>query len=200
MNVSILLPYGIFTESNLQYKKYLDDILIHLNQNKSDVLLLCGGITEHNLSEAQSVENYLKDKVTTKKILKEEKSYTTAGNLYFAKALLEEENIDPTSVTVYCDSIRAPKVFYTTLELFADYLTEEERLSALMTGLTKNDGNTLNRLSYRKDTIAIEGIPLGRSLEEVAKQIGSSIIETGYLKYPSLHERIIEYRKKLLNL
>jgi hypothetical protein len=200
MHVTIILPYGIFEELNTQYKNYIDEAVTKTLQNKPDILLLCGGIKKDGLTEAQSLQNYIQNKFIGTKILKEEKSYTTAGNLEYAKEELEKENIPLNALTIYCDSIRAPKIFLATLELWAQELSEEQRYLELFNTLEPYHGEITKNVTLRYKNLTIEGIDLHRTYEELGYQIGASLIESMFLKYPKIHQTFVNYRKKKWNL
>ena len=109
---AVLLGYGLFDQSN-NYKRYLDNFASFVNKKNIEVAVLSGGHTNPRRpseSEASTISKYLENKVkqnTT--ILLEERALTTAQNIEFTRPLLK---LTSSSVTVFCDNIRTPKVMW----------------------------------------------------------------------------------------
>ena len=82
---AVLLGYGLFDRSNINYKRYLDNFASFVNKNDIEVVILSGGHTNPRRpleSEASTISKYIETKLkqnTT--ILLEERSLTTAQTL-----------------------------------------------------------------------------------------------------------------------
>jgi hypothetical protein len=113
---AILLGYGLFEESNINYRKYLDNFVSFVNQNKTDTIVLCGGRTDPkhpSRSEAQSMKDYIKPRIKVNaKILLERKSLTSAQNIDFAKKLIQLKNNE---ISIFCDNIKPPQIMWYVL-------------------------------------------------------------------------------------
>ncbi len=195
--VALILPYGVFEESNLQYKEYLDTAFEKVTASNNAKIVISGGFSNKNfpdLSEAQSVKNYFvtKNPTFSDKLIIEETALTTARSIEIVSRLYPIHFI-------VCDSIRAPKVFYLAATHVL-HMPEEEIYRSLGKLSLQDNGNVTTDIEYQLPNLTISGINLKRSIEEVADQIVSSMEEVAFTKYPKLHEQYIEYRKKLWGL
>jgi hypothetical protein len=205
MKVAVLLPYGIFQQSNLQYKDYIDRAYGKLSANQFDYLFLAGGRTNKdfsNLSEAQSIYEYLlkRSPDLKEKIFLEEKSLTTVQNLEFIVDILASKNLSADEVMITCDSIRLNKVFVVAAFLFAKQSTEEEILESLLQQGIENNIKMTEDSALKFKQIVVYGLNIHRSIDEVAAQISNTLLEANFLKYPKLHQIAIVWRKKILGL
>ncbi len=205
MHITIVLPYGVFEESNLQYQAYLARTARILKENNTDIVMFCGGYTNKNLphlSEATSVLRYLQQNINNlSKHFIEERSLTTPQNLEFVRDILVQEKITPTKLSIICDSIRAPKVFFLAHDYFGKLLeksVEEKELYRFLLeeGLVKERDITKD-VSFDFKHIHIHGIALQRSKQEIGHQVIATMEEIVFSKYPELHASYIQARKKL---
>ncbi|MDQ3099022.1 MAG: YdcF family protein [bacterium] len=206
MTIGLILGSGVYTDGNKQYSDYLDESLKTVLSKKVDYIIPCGGITNPNLltlSESKSIKQYLLkiNPELAANFIIEDKSLTSLQNLQFARDILIKRNITPDDLYICCDSIRAPKNFYCAATLFNSYLklnvNEEEIYTVLATELISQKFKLRERVTLSLKNIHIEGIPLDREIDEIAEQIASSLLEVGFSKYPALHEKGIQYRKKI---
>ena len=207
--IAILLPSGVFQESNFQYKRYIDKGLQKIAEYQPDILFIPGGHTNKDLpdlSEAQSIFDYVGKTYPqlTEKVLLEENSLTTFENFIFIKEIIQEKKIEITELFIISDSIRIIKVYLLTTHLFKDLLqitdSEEQILESLLDqGLAGNVKPPHNSF-LQFHTMVIDGIDLERSPEEIGAQIGATVLEEHYLEYPKLHQKAVEFRIKQLGL
>lgn len=192
-NTAIVLGYGVFVKPNPNYQKYLETALRAIKNNRCDQLIICGGFTSPkypSLSEARSIKNFYEETAENlSQIIVEEKSLTTAQNLEFSKKYATG------NVTVYCDSIRAPKIFYLCLSLYYRELTEEQKLTILSE--ISYSMNFTKSVTLEYQLLKVVGIPLSDTMEMAAHQIISSMVEMHFEDYPKLHQRFVDYRQKL---
>ena len=205
MNITIILGYGIFEESNLQYKNYLDKCLELIEKKKSEKIIFCGGFTNPNfptISEAKSMSDYcinsapkIKDK-----IILEEKSLMTSENITYAKEIVEANLLKPSEIVIVADSIRVPKVFYFTLATFSEVYGEKlskEDIFELFFDLNKeNIIDVTKEVSLTSNHFKFYGIDMARTKEEIGHQISTTIIELAAFEDKKLNKQIIDVRKQ----
>lgn len=191
MNIAIVLGYGLFEESNQEYKDYLDWIAKTVTDKKIEKLIICGGFTNplhKDLSEAQSMGNYIKNLLPPDiKIVLEEKSITTPQNLEFAKEEIATED----SVLIFCDLARLAKVIWLSARILLAKTQTEVSHSVLNFYLDKKikpyvDWNL---------TVMPFDFP-SRDKYQYFAQSFTSLLEVESLDDPTLEEKIIVQRKK----
>lgn len=129
MNTLIFLGYGVFEESNQEYRDYLDTLAKYVLDHKIDKLILCGGYSNpaKNISEAESFFNYLNTNFHLDcQIILENKSLTTPENLQFSAQYLNPLD----NLTVFCDLYRLAKVVWLASYYFL-HKSKSEILNAL---------------------------------------------------------------------
>ena len=198
-SVTILLPYGIFEKSNLQYKKYLDEAIEIIAKSPENKLVLCGGLTnvKTSLSEAQSLKNYMIEKLPNieNNIFLEHKSLTSPQNLMFARDVLKANEIIPSSLQIICDSIRVPKIYFFALTYFSS-IPEEDIYQSLLAQFIEHRIDWTQQVKVEYQNISIIGLSLGRTVKELGTQIFSTMEEVAAARFPNLEEDIIALRKK----
>ncbi|MBP6989229.1 YdcF family protein [Candidatus Shapirobacteria bacterium] len=192
-DTAIILGYGVLIKPNPNYEKYFLSALESIQSGNYQKIIFCGGCTNPNypnLSEAQSIKKFFEEtNLSLPELITEDNSLTTAQNLEFFKKHVSE------NFTIFCDSVRVPKIFYLCLSLYYPNLTEEQKLVILAeTGHQLNFAQSIT-MSYQN--FQVTGIPLSDTMELAAHQIFSSMIEMHFEDYPNLHQRFIDYRKKL---
>ena len=118
MIITIILGYGIYSEENTPYKNYLDITAGIIKGTRTDLIVTTGIASNKNfpsLTEAQSMKDYLADKVGGIPFFLEEKSLSTQQNISYSAELLNEKQKIPDKLVVICDSIRLPKTIFFTL-------------------------------------------------------------------------------------
>ena len=76
-------------------------------------------------------------------------------------------------------------------------MTTEDRLRLLATESRLHDPDTLpNPIAFSFEKLTVQGISLSNDSKSIAHQIISSLIESHYLEYPSLHREFIAWRQK----
>lgn len=123
MKTGIVLCYGLFEETNLSYKSYLDWILQDCGQEGLERLIICGGRTNNlkpNVSEAETVAEYFHlVKPELKNIELDDVSLTTNQNLEFISSKIKQDE----QVIIYCDLARTAKVIW----MAGAYLLHKDR-------------------------------------------------------------------------
>lgn len=199
------MGYGIFLPPNPEYQLYFEKALKLCLQAKATSIIICGGCSNKDhpgLSEASSIAKLFTDlhPGIEKSIICEDKSLTTIQNLEFSHNRIKATGQALEKITIICDSIRVPKVFTLSLELFADILnfklSEEDRLNILQDIYLGQDPNLVREISFVYQNLEVKGIPLSQSPQIVSYQIISSMWEMRALKYPKLHQKFINWRKK----
>lgn len=200
----IILCYGIFEDTNLQYKTYLDKALEIALDAQADSIVICGGLTrsKSKVSEAQSVADYYLEQQPDlkEKLLLEERSITTPQNLEFAGDLLQTQQPLLDEIIVICDSIRLPKVYYLALTHLAAAVRVPVTEEGIYLSLLKQ--SIEKRLDVTKDVavafknIEVRGIWIDRQPSEIGQQIISTMQEIAAEKYPSVENTIVAARKK----
>lgn len=191
-NIAIILGYGVFIKPNHNYQSYLESVLENILSTSFEKIIICGGYSssEHpSLSEAESIKQLfikLQPKLASLLIL-EDKSLTTPQNLEFSQKIANNQNI-----TIYCDSVRVPKVFYLSFSLYFPKLNEKEKLAVL--AKVGRELNFSQNVTMSYQNIKIIGIPFSKTIDLAAHQIISSMIEMHFIDYPDLHQQFIDYR------
>ena len=114
---AVLNGFGLFDESKMEYKKYLDRFVKFIDKNRIDEVVLCGGRTNPAMpdkSEAGTMAEYLAPKIGNNvKIDIEDASITTTQNLRLAKRFIDlsPEN----TIFVVADAVRFAKVMWIIL-------------------------------------------------------------------------------------
>lgn len=136
-NIILVLGYG--TELTPKIEDYLDAVVMHVLQMKTppECIVLCGGVTSPltnpGLSEAEVMEDYLRERLPTTRFVREDCSITTQQNISFAadiflRTLRVESVTNPSvkheyHVTVFCNTAHALKVLFAMEKYFHKYCT-----------------------------------------------------------------------------
>ena len=203
MIITIILGYGIYSEENTPYKNYLDITAGIIKGTHTDLILTTGTASNKNfpsLTEAQSMKDYLLDKVNGTPFLLEEKSLSTQQNISCSASLLNEGQKVPDKLVVICDSIRLPKTIFFTLHYFNSILkmdlSEKQIYEELMNLTLKNKADFSQdvKLSYRQ--IDFYGIGMDRTYRDISNQIIGTLEELAFIRYPDLEKKFLEIRRK----
>ncbi len=203
--IVVILGYGIFEKSNHKYKDYLDKAIEVIQQAQElGMVIICGGFTapQIELSEARSIKNYILElnPEISSKIILEEKSATTAQNLEFASKIIVESKVKPHMIDIICDSIRSPKIYYLALNYFSPFLeqsiSEEEIYRSLYEQYSKYGMDFTTDQKLNCLNITIHGIGFDRNKQEIGDQIVNSMEEVVSLKYSSIAQDILIYKKR----
>jgi len=203
MNVGIICGYGIFNQQNKSYKSYLDQVYKYSKINKLNKIIVCGGYTDSlqpSVSESRSIINYLSTKLVRVSFYDEDKSLTTYQNLINSKKIISNfDDKDDLHITIFCDSIRLPKIYIHTRDIFfnddIDNILQDFAL--LIDTAFKN---IPNKLLVSIKNIQIYGINFNHTKNIIAKQIYMSTIKSHYSRNINFHNRFLIKRKKLWKL
>lgn len=199
MHIALILGYGVHLEGDFPY---LDLIIPHLTGY--DLIIPCGGFTDReipDISEALSIQKYLESKGIEKDFLLEDASLTTPENIINAKKLIYSlENVD--SITIFCDSIRAPKVAAQALQTFHKYSLEKslQTLYEIYIYTKENQLPLTQNIQIIHKNLTVKGVALDRTKEEVAEQILASLIEQPMISNSIPREAFHNWRRKLWKL
>ncbi len=199
---------GVYADGNKQYQKYLDDCLSFIKESNPELIIICGGFTNPHLeiSEAESIKAYFiaQHPSINPYTVTENKSLTSLENLENAYEIIHSQDIELSELHICCDSIRSPKNFYCAAQIFNKKLdinaSEEEIYHKLGDEMLRNKTKIRERITMKFKELYIEGMPLDRSIDEIAEQIPSSILEIGFYTFQSLHKKFIQVRKDKLGL
>lgn len=191
MTTAIVLGYGIFEETNQEYKDYLDWIAKTVTDQKIEKLIICGGFTNplhKDLSEARSMNNYIKNLLSLDiKIVLEEESLTTPQNLKFAKEEIAAED----SILIFCDLARLAKVIWLSSHILLDKTQSEIGNAVLDFYLDKK----IKPFVCWNLTVMSFDFP-SRDKYQYFAQSFTSLLEVQSLDDKSLDEKILNQRKK----
>ena len=197
---AVLLGYGLFDRSDMNYKRYLDNFASFANKNDIEVVVLSGGHTNPRRpseSEAGTISKYLESKVkrnTT--ILLEERSLTTTQNIEFTKPLLKFAN---GSVTVFCDNIRPPKVMWYILHYWfglgkreiENYFLEYSLKFYSKHFTTEQIGKELNKgLAYKN--VLVKPYRMRTDIDDAISSQIASVLEINSLYDKKLYSKLIK--------
>lgn len=194
MNTSIILLYGLLNPARkdiARYHQYLQRASEDINKTDAEKLILCGGFTDPknpHLSEASTVQEYLKDKLTLQNIVLEDQSITTNQNLEFAATLV---NGKEDSITVYCDLARQAKVTWAALH-FLLKVEPREIYTIVLEFATDRDPYK----NFHYNNLTIKGIEYSQNKEEILGQTHASIIDVMALFDTEMEKMELEQRKK----
>lgn len=191
MKIAIFLCYGLFEESNQEYKDYVDFAAKEIAEKKIDRLILCGGYTnpQKNISESETVFNYLKLAHSPScQIVLETESLTTSQNLQFASRYFSHT---ADNITIYCDLYRMAKVIW----LSAHFLLQKTRKEIINSILEYNLERKITPFSSWNLTVIPFDFP-SRDKYQALGQSFSSLLEIEAIYDPNLDEEIVSHRKK----
>ncbi len=200
-NISIILGYGIFVKPMPEYQQYLETLLKDIINRQSDLIIICGGCSNKNypkLSEAVSIRDFFLDlhPELNHQIIIEDKSLSTPQSLENSFDLIEQSHNDFSSINVYCDSCRSPKVLYLALSLLDKTLTEKDKLEIIGHIYLNNSPDVSQKTFFNYKKLNIVGIPLSNNMSLIAHQIMSSMLEMHSFDYPDFHQQFVDWRKK----
>lgn len=203
MIITIILGYGIYSEENTAYKNYFDIAAGIIKGTKTDLIITTGAASNKNypgITEAQSMKDYLNDRVGDIPFLLEEQSLSTQQNVSISAKIIAKKNKIPTKIIIICDSIRLPKTIFFTLYYFNEILklnlTEKQIYEELMHITLKNkpDFSQDVKLLYRQ--IDFYGIGMDRTYRDISNQIIGTLEELAFIRYPDLEKKFLEIRRK----
>lgn len=194
MHIGIVLGYGLFEEPNQEYKDYLDWISAEVKENNIQRIIICGGHTNKlkpDLSEAQTIQQYLINKLPTTQFLLEDKSLTTNQNLENAKSLIDPE----AKLTIWCDQIRMAKVIWIALHFLLKL--KKPQISRTIFEFIKD--RKIKSFIYQKLTVKGFDFPASDK-EQAILQSFASILDVESLYDEELNEMLTAERKKNFGL
>jgi hypothetical protein len=191
MKIGIVLGYGLFEETNQEYKDYLNWISKEIGDNQIEKVILCGGTTNQNkpgVSEAQTIHEYLSQiKPGFNNFVLEDHSLTTNQNLENAAKELQQED----QIFVWCDLIRLAKVIW--LSLF--FLLKIDRPSINRAIFEFIKERKIKPFVYKN--LVIKGFDFpSRDKYLATAQSFSTLLEIEAIFDPELDELILNQRKK----
>lgn len=109
-----IFGFGLFDESNLKYKKYLDRFITFVDKKKIDTVILCGGHSNLKMpekSEAGTMADYLKKSLNPKvKMIIEDQSLDAEQHFISSKNYIDLGSGN--SVFIVSDSVRFLKYYW----------------------------------------------------------------------------------------
>ncbi len=120
MRIVIVLGYGV--KLTPAHETYLDQAAANAAAYCADLLLVSGGRTSRKshpgVSEASVMAETLSHVGVECVVVREEVSVTTLENLMACKEILRDNDIQPTHMTIFCDSTRKTKVAWLARWIF----------------------------------------------------------------------------------
>lgn len=108
--LGIVCGYGNFLDKNIQ--NYVNSIVEFTTHNQIYNLILSGGSTfkSSNVSEANLMSTLVREQSSNFNLILEENALTTLHNLLYSAKLIEQLNLSPETLYIFCDDIRFTKV------------------------------------------------------------------------------------------
>ena len=100
----VVLGYGSVIHERM--KRYLQKVAEYISKSSNDLVVITTGWQ----GEAEMMSGYLKQIGVKVPILSETKARTTKENLVYSKGIIEEKQLTPELVTIFCDKIRKFKI------------------------------------------------------------------------------------------
>lgn len=195
----VLLGYGLFDGKNAKYRGYLDAFAALAKEQRFDRVVLCGGKTSPGRpydSESGTARSYLEGKLKGKVIEIEDRSFTTAQNIRFAKKFLGFGRKD--QITIFCDNVRPFKTMWYVMHYWyglrrgqiQDYFVNFALPFYRKHYTTEEIGNAYSaNLEYKGVTI----VPyrMRERIEDAVGQIPASVLEIIALYDKSLETKLM---------
>lgn len=196
MKTAIVLGYGVFQETNAEYKEYLDWIAKDCQEQGIEKIIFTGGCSNNTLpdiSEAKANQKYFqKICPNISQSVLEEKSLTTAQNLQFSAHLIQP-NLD--EIIVYCDLYRTAKIIWISLH----YLLGLSRHDIALSLLDFRKEKKIRPYIYKNLTVKGYDFP-SRDKNIVLGQTYSSLIEVESLYDEEVDQKLNNQRKQEFGL
>ncbi len=194
MKVGILLCYGQFQETNEEYRQYVDWVVNEARQNGIEKLIISGGhtnIRKPEVSEAETIKDYLALKSPDFPVVLENESLTTQQNIEFTAKMVTKED----EVTIYCDLIRLAKVIWFALSFF------KEKDRRQIDGIIFNFGKDRKIQLFKFENLTVKPFDFpGRTKYECVFQTFASLWEIDGIYDLSFGEKVLNERRKDLGL
>jgi len=196
MKIAIVLLYGAYDNEREDidaYRAYLQKISGEISREKFEKVILCGGKTNSNndISEAESVREYLDDINNFQDYILEENSITTRQNLEYAHQFLDELGAD--EVTVYCDNVRKAKVIW-----LASHFVLNDGPAVIAESLSNYRRSALR--DYKNEKLTVRSFEFSVSKTLLEDQIYSSLVEVLGVYDSNVEEVQKRIRKQLFGL
>ncbi len=189
MKINILLCYGNFEKSNEEYRQYIEMVVKESLENQAEKLIVCGGNTNNktsNISEAETVRDYITEINPDLKVELEDQSLTTSQNLEFVS-----KKINPTDqITVYCDLARMAKVIWLSLA----YLLHKNRQETGNILFDFSRERKLKHFNFENLSVKYFDFP-SRDKYLCIAQTFSSLLEVEAIYDRSLEDKITSQRR-----
>lgn len=189
MKKAIVLGYGLFKDSNQEYKDYLEWIAAEVKDKGFEKIILCGGASsnlEPDLTEGESMRQYLAKISPDLNLVLEEKSLTTPQNLEFASGEINSGD----EIVVFGDLIRSAKIIWLSLH----YLLKLDRqeISRVIFEFAKD--RKIRPFVHKNLTVLCFDFP-SRDKNQATMQSFSSLLEVEALYDQELEQMILDQRK-----
>lgn len=108
---ALVCGYGCHLNDGI--KRYLNDVISWCYQNPDAIVILSGGFTNKKtmpgISEASMMRDYLTKRFVTNRVILDEEAILSIDNIRNAARMLE--GLDERELFIFCDSIRAVKIW-----------------------------------------------------------------------------------------
>lgn len=190
MKINILLCYGNFEKSNEEYRQYIEMVVKESQENQVEKLIICGGHTNNttpNISEAETVRDYIQGINPSINVELEDQSLTTPQNLEFVSKKISSTD----QITVYCDLARMAKVVWLSLT----YLLHKNRQETGSILFDFSKDKKLKPFIYENLTVKYFDFP-SRDKYLCIAQSFSSLLEVEAIYDRELEDKITTQRRK----
>jgi DUF218 domain len=119
IKAAIVCGYGNIIDDNLL--QYINSVVNHIKQYQIHTLILSGGcsFTQSTVSEAELMQQLIREKLPDINIILETQALTTLHNCLYSKEKLND--IDVEHIYIFCDRIRWLKTFLLSKMIFKTY-------------------------------------------------------------------------------
>lgn len=196
MKTAIVLGYGVFQETNAEYKEYLDWIAKDCQEQGIEKIIFTGGCSNNTLpgiSEANANQEYLqKIYPNMPQSFLEDKSITTPQNIQFS---LQYFKPDEDEITVYGDLYRSAKIIWLCLHYFLK-LTKTD-IAILLHDFAK----AKQFVPFKIKNFVYKGFDFpSRDKKDILGQTYLSLSEVEGIYNQDIDQHITQYRKQEFGL
>lgn len=189
MNTGIVLGYGLFEESNQEYKDYLEWVNKQVVELGLDQVVLCGGFSSQQqpeISEAETMRQFLVKQRPDFNWILEEQSLTTPQNLKNSIQKIDTND----NIFVFGDLTRFAKIIWLSLA----YILKLERSEIVDAFWEFGKDKKLKPFVYKNLAVLPFDFPSRTKYSAIAQSF-STLLEVESIYDPELDQKIIIKRK-----
>lgn len=190
MNTGVVLCYGLFAETNQEYKDYLDWVNKQIDEYELEQVVICGGFSNQqqpDVSEAETVKQYFIKKRADFSWILDDQSLTTPQNLINASVMSNPTD----NYVVFGDLTRFAKIIWLSLA----YLLKMDRSEIVDAFWEFGKDKKLKPFVYKSLTVLPFDFPTRSKYSAVAQSF-SALLEVESIYNEELDQKIIKKRKE----